>query len=107
MRYRDETDFDHQRPLATGILLANVGSPSAPTRRALRPYLKRFLSDPRVIEDQGVLWWCVLNLVILNTRPKRSAELYRKIWLDEGSHFAHVDALDAFLGAARPFLAGR
>ncbi|MCA9522985.1 MAG: ferrochelatase [Myxococcales bacterium] len=85
MRYRDETDFDHQRPLATGILLANVGSPSAPTRRALRPYLKRFLSDPRVIEDQGVLWWCVLNLVILNTRPKRSAELYRKIWLDEGS----------------------
>jgi ferrochelatase len=69
----------------TGVLLTNLGTPEAPTPRAVRRYLKQFLSDPRVVELPRLLWWPVLNLVILNTRPRRSARAYKKIWTDAGS----------------------
>lgn len=69
----------------TGILIAALGTPEAPTARALRPYLKEFLSDRRVIEKNKLLWWLILNGIILRTRPKKSAALYRRIWTDEGS----------------------
>lgn len=69
----------------TGVLLVNLGSPEAPTTPAVRRYLREFLWDPRVVEAPRVLWWLILNLVILTTRPRRSAALYRKIWTDEGS----------------------
>jgi len=69
----------------TGILLTNLGTPDSPTPRAVRRYLKQFLSDPRVIELPKPLWWPVLNLFILNTRPRRSARAYAKVWTDEGS----------------------
>ncbi len=68
-----------------GILIAQLGTPEEPTGPALRSYLKEFLWDPRVIEVNRVLWWFLLNGVILNTRPKKSAALYRRIWTDEGS----------------------
>ena len=68
-----------------GILVAQLGTPEAPTKAALRPYLKQFLSDPRVIEVNRALWWFILNVIILNTRPKRSAALYKNIWRAEGS----------------------
>jgi protoporphyrin/coproporphyrin ferrochelatase len=68
-----------------GILLAQLGTPDAPTASALRPYLKQFLSDRRVIEVNRVLWWCILNGIILRTRPKRSAALYKRLWTPEGS----------------------
>ncbi|HMO01425.1 MAG TPA: ferrochelatase [Oligoflexia bacterium] len=68
-----------------GVLVAQLGTPSAPTKSALRPYLKEFLSDPRVIEKPKLFWWFILNLFILNTRPKRSARLYSRIWTSEGS----------------------
>ena len=68
-----------------GVLVVNLGTPEAPTAKALRPYLKEFLSDPRIIELNRVLWWLILNLIILNVRPKRSAALYSRIWMDEGS----------------------
>jgi protoporphyrin/coproporphyrin ferrochelatase len=68
-----------------GILVAQLGTPEAPTKKALKKYLAQFLSDTRVIEVNRVLWWLILNLVILPTRPKRSAKLYKKIWLPEGS----------------------
>lgn len=68
-----------------GILVAQLGTPDAPTKRALRPYLKQFLSDPRVIETNRALWWIILNGLVLNTRPKRSSRLYKRIWTDEGS----------------------
>jgi ferrochelatase len=68
-----------------GILLVNLGTPEAPTPQALRPYLKQFLSDPRVVEIPRALWWPILNLIILNTRPRRSAAKYAKIWTTEGS----------------------
>src|SRR5262245_54488891 len=63
-----------------GILLVNLGSPDAPEPAAVRRYLREFLSDPRVIEDQGLLWKFVLNAIILTTRPRRRARDYAKIW---------------------------
>ena len=68
-----------------GIVLANVGSPSAPTPAAVRAYLRRFLADPRVVEMPRLRWWLVRNLLILPLRPRRSAELYRRIWTPDGS----------------------
>jgi ferrochelatase len=68
-----------------GVLLAQLGTPDAPTPKALRRYLRQFLSDPRVIEVNRVLWWLLLNCIILVTRPKRSARLYKRIWGVDGS----------------------
>src|SRR5262245_53554833 len=63
-----------------GVLLVNLGSPEAAEPAAVRRYLREFLSDPRVIEDQGLVWKFVLNAIILNTRPRRRARDYAKIW---------------------------
>ena len=63
-----------------GILLVNLGTPDSADTRGVRIYLKQFLSDPRVIEDQGLLWKLVLNGIILRTRPARKALDYLKIW---------------------------
>jgi ferrochelatase len=68
-----------------GVLLAQLGTPEAPTPGALRPYLRQFLSDRRVIEVNRILWWVLLNCVILVTRPRRSARLYKRIWGSDGS----------------------
>lgn len=67
---------------ANGVLLVNLGSPDAPEKKALRRYLKQFLSDPRVIEPKSArwVWLLILNGIILNRRPSESAELYRGIW---------------------------
>ena len=85
MDYVGESGFEHGEVPAVGVLLANLGTPEAPTARALRPYLRQFLSDPRVIELPRVLWALILNLFVLTTRPRASAKLYRKVWTDEGS----------------------
>ena len=85
MRYLKEPDHTHGQPVRTGVLLVNLGTPEAPTAEALRPYLKEFLSDPRVVEIPRVIWWLILNVVILNTRPRKSAEKYASIWTAEGS----------------------
>jgi protoporphyrin/coproporphyrin ferrochelatase len=67
-------------PGRVGVLLVNLGTPDTADTRGVRVYLKEFLSDPRVIEDQGLLWKLALNGVILRTRPRRKARDYRKIW---------------------------
>ncbi|MGO9445541.1 MAG: ferrochelatase [Thiobacillaceae bacterium] len=85
MRYHDEPEFKHGRLERTGILLINLGTPDAPTPAALRRYLKEFLSDPRVVEIPRVLWWVILNVIILNVRPEKSAKKYASIWSAEGS----------------------
>lgn len=69
----------------TAILLVNLGTPAAPTAPALRRYLGQFLWDPRVVEIPRPVWWFILNGIILNTRPKKSAEKYASVWLPEGS----------------------
>ena len=68
-----------------GVLLVNLGSPQAPTPPAVRAYLKEFLSDRRVVEIPPILWQPILRGIILNTRPRRSAQAYAKVWTDEGS----------------------
>jgi len=66
-----------------GVLLVNLGTPDAADAPAVRRYLKEFLTDPRVIENQGPLWRLVLNSVILRIRPRRKARDYAKIWNHE------------------------
>lgn len=70
---------------AIGVLLANVGTPAAPTASALRAYLRQFLSDTRIAEQPPWKWLPILYLFVLTTRPQRVAKLYAKIWTDEGS----------------------
>jgi len=67
-------------PQRIGVLLVNLGTPDTADTKGVRMYLKEFLSDPRVIEDQGLLWKLTLNGIILNTRPRRKARDYQKIW---------------------------
>lgn len=67
-----------------GVVLANLGTPDAPTTAAVRRYLGEFLSDSRVIEVPRPVWWLVLNLFILPFRPARVARLYQSIWDQEG-----------------------
>ncbi|MDD3482027.1 ferrochelatase [Azovibrio restrictus] len=83
--YLPEPAHRHDAPPALGVLLINLGTPEAPTPRAVRTYLKQFLSDPRVVEIPRLLWWPILNGIILNTRPKKSAAKYASIWTDKGS----------------------
>jgi ferrochelatase len=66
-----------------GVLLVNLGTPEAADAAAVRRYLKEFLTDPRVIEDQGPLWQLVLNGIILPIRPRRKARDYAQIWNHE------------------------
>jgi len=68
------------RPERVGVLLINLGTPDACDAASVRVYLKEFLSDPRVIEDQGLLWKAILNGIILRVRPARKALDYKKIW---------------------------
>ena len=70
-------------PERIGVLLVNLGTPDTADTRGVRVYLKEFLSDPRVIEDQGLLWKLVLNGIILRIRPARKARDYLKIWNTE------------------------
>lgn len=85
MPFSGDPNWNHGGIPAVGVLLANLGTPGAPTPRALRRYLRQFLSDPRVVELPRPLWWVILNLFVLTTRPTRSARLYRRIWTAEGS----------------------
>src|SRR5580765_1602705 len=73
------------KPERVGVLLVNLGTPDTADARGVRVYLKEFLSDPRVIEDQGLLWKLVLNGIILRTRPARKARDYQKIWNPENN----------------------
>ena len=85
MKYIGTDNFDHEQAPRVGILLTNLGTPQAPERKALRAYLKEFLSDPRVVEVPRLIWWFILHGVILNIRPARSAASYRSVWTERGS----------------------
>jgi len=73
-----------------GILLANLGSPTAPTTKAVRRFLKDFLGDPRVVNLPRSLWWLILNFFVLPFRPSRSAKAYRKVWHEKGSPLTYL-----------------
>lgn len=89
----------------TGVLLVNLGTPDAPEAREVRRYLREFLSDPRVLDISPVGRWLLLNLIILPTRPARSAAAYRKIWRADGSPLlVHSRELTDRVRAALPEL---
>ncbi len=85
MPYSPEPPFQHGQPTRVGVLLINLGTPEAPTPRAVRRYLKEFLWDPRVVELPRPLWWLILNGFVLPLRPRRSAQRYAQVWTPEGS----------------------
>ncbi|MEQ1555408.1 MAG: ferrochelatase, partial [Gallionella sp.] len=97
MAYLIEPPYAHGTPEKTGILLVNLGTPDAPTAQAVRPYLKEFLSDSRVVEIPKPIWWLILNGIILNIRPKKSAEKYASVWMKEGSPLRVYTARQATL----------
>jgi ferrochelatase len=86
-----------------GVLLVNLGSPDAPDVPAVKAFLGEFLSDPRVIEIPQIIWRPILNLLILNVRPRTTAANYAKVWLPEGSPITvytrqQAEALDGAFG---------
>ncbi len=83
--YHPEPDYKHGDQLKVGVLLANLGTPDAPTAKALRPYLQQFLMDRRVVEIPRFIWCWILHCIILVFRPKKSAEKYAQVWSAEGS----------------------
>lgn len=113
MFYHNNTHYRHGDQAATGILITNLGTPDAPTKAALKPYLKEFLWDPRVVEPPPArwLWWLILNGIILNTRPAKSAEAYAEVWGSEGPGSPLLDIthrqLDAIKQKLTPHFQGK
>ena len=85
MAFKGFKDFSHKQSDKLGILLVNLGTPEAPTAKALRTYLAEFLSDPRVVEIPRLLWMCILHGIILRVRPQKSAAAYAEVWTEQGS----------------------
>jgi protoporphyrin/coproporphyrin ferrochelatase len=81
----DQSHGTSIQAVQAAVLLVNLGTPTAPTAKALRPYLAEFLGDRRVIDYPRWLWWLILHGVILRVRPPRSARAYAKIWTAQGS----------------------
>ncbi len=91
--YQNHPAINSTMPDRLGVLLVNLGTPDSPTTEDVRRYLAEFLSDTRVVETPRLLWWFILNGIILRTRPKRSAEAYASVWTDEGSPLMQVSQL--------------
>ena len=85
MKYQGSPEFSHQQADKIGVLITNLGTPDAPTPKALHRYLKEFLWDPRVVEVPRLIWWFALHGVILRIRPRRSAKSYATVFTDQGS----------------------
>ncbi|WP_178862148.1 ferrochelatase [Thiomicrorhabdus cannonii] len=113
MKYQNTTHYHHGDDSATGILITNLGTPDAPTKEALKPYLKQFLEDPRVVEPPPArwLWKLILNGIILRTRPAKSAEAYASVWDSEGPGAPLLNIsqrqVEAIAAKVRPHFQGR
>ncbi len=83
--FKPEPSFQHGQQPRSAVLFCNLGTPDTPTTKDVRRYLKEFLSDHRVVEIPRLLWWLILNGVILPFRPAKSAAKYASIWTPEGS----------------------
>jgi len=113
MIYKNIENYEHGSETATGVLITNLGTPDAPTKEALKPYLKEFLMDTRVVEPPPArwLWKLILNGIILNTRPAKSAEAYQTVWDSEGPGAPLLNIaqrqVDAIAEKVRPQFLGR
>jgi len=99
--------FAHDADIPIGIVLTNLGTPDAPTARALRRYLGEFLSDPRVVEMPRWLWKIILHGIILRFRPRKAAHNYQQIWTLSGSPLLNIaqqqrDAIETYLNQHFP-----
>ncbi len=92
-----DKSFFHGKAESIGVLLVNLGTPDEPTTASVRKYLAEFLADPRVIEIPRFAWLPILYGLILPKRPAKSAENYKKIWLDQGSPLLHYSQRQADL----------
>ncbi len=104
MRYLDQSDQLQQPEGGLGVLLVNLGTPDEPTPGAVKTYLAEFLSDPRIVSLPKWLWQIILRGIVLQVRPKRSAQAYAAIWTDQGSPLLVLserlrDALQQQLGS--------
>jgi ferrochelatase len=100
MTYLAEPQHEHGSPDRLGVLIANLGTPDAPTPPAVRRFLSEFLWDPRVVEAPRWIWWLALHGVILRIRPRQSSHAYRQIWTPQGSPLLlHSQALTAAIGS--------
>lgn len=101
MKYLPSKQFDPEQPGKVGVLITNLGTPEAPERGPVRRYLKEFLADPRVVEIPRLVWWLILNGIVLNIRPSRSARAYKTVWTERGSPLMfHTRDLTEALGVA-------
>jgi len=106
MTWQDQQISPDHPPVLSGrigVLVVNLGTPEAPTAKAVKSYLKEFLSDRRVVEIPPIAWQPILRGIILNTRPKKSAAAYKKVWTDKGSPLEFItreqsEGLQARLG---------
>jgi len=85
MPFNKEPPHEHGTIAKSAIVLVNLGTPDAPTKQAVRRYLKQFLSDPRVVEIPRAVWNVILHLAILPFRSGQSAKKYATIWRRDGS----------------------
>ncbi|NLD53113.1 MAG: ferrochelatase [Burkholderiaceae bacterium] len=84
-RFTANASFTHRTPPLTAVVLVQLGTPDEPAAAPVRRYLRQFLSDPRVVEIPRPVWWPILNGIVLNTRPRKSAAKYRTVWSASGS----------------------
>jgi ferrochelatase len=106
-RYVSEPDYAHGSSECTGVLMVNLGTPEAPTPKALRRYLGQFLADPRVIELPRWKWRPILHGIVLRTRPRRVSKGYAEVWTEDGSPLMSISrtqaaALEEKLSARAP-----
>ena len=80
--YSDQSNLNNKK---IGFLLMNIGTPSAPTVKGIRTYLREFLSDPDVIDTNFILRWIIVNLFVVPFRPKKILPQYQSIWTKDGS----------------------
>jgi protoporphyrin/coproporphyrin ferrochelatase len=95
MPFLNTPNYSHAAPRKTAVLLVNLGTPQAPTAKAVRTYLAQFLSDPRVVEIPRLVWMMILYGIILRVRPAKSAAKYATIWTESGSPLAVHTAAQA------------
>ena len=85
MKFVGEEGFKHENAKKIGVLICNLGTPDSYSVRDVGRFLREFLSDGRVVEVPKIIWWFILNLIIVPLRSPKSAKLYRSIWTEQGS----------------------
>ena len=94
-------------PIKTAVVITNLGTPDALDKTSVKRFLKQFLSDRRVVEIPRLIWWFILNGIILPIRSGKTLAAYRRIWFEQGSPlFVYTQnqqiALQALLGEKIP-----